>query len=196
MDIHPIIWLAIAFVIVREIAGKLDWWQTGKRRKVRSLKANNSRTEIAENPSPKPKTHRLKSGEDGIENGIEVRWFRRSDPEGGWTHVLEGDLIPFLEKNRDYALWYEVVQHDFACGVLEWIVSQPDCPNTVAAAFIHQLGPTLYGETEKPTHSAYLYNAVEIVSQRDGAEDFPSDTMRDPEPDEPGIYWNLSLIHI
>ncbi len=183
-----IILIAVGLIVIRELREKLDWFQTSNRRQTPTVEMMALKAGIIKNPRPERKSKRLKYGEDGFEDGVEVRWGRRSDPtDGTFTQVSEKDMIPFLSKHRDYALWYKVIHHDFAGGVLEWIVSQPDCPNAVATAFLRALGyEDLYGLTEQPKHSEYLYRVVEIISQRDADEGFPSDTMRDPEPNEPG----------
>lgn len=193
MDIHPIIWLAIALLIVREVGDKLNRWR--KRHPPRKVDEMALNAGIVENTAPDPTPERLKIQENGFENGVEVRWYRKSAADGGSTHIPVDELIPFLEKHRDYALWYQVVRHDFAGGVHEWIVSQPDCPNAVAAAFIDAVGGAdLYGLTSRPSHSNHIYRAAEIVSRRDMADGFPSDTMRDPEPGEPGFFFNFERL--
>lgn len=194
MEIHPIIWIAIAIFVIREIGEKLDWWRTKRGRNPPTSDMMALRAGIVESPVPQPKPSRLGFQEDGIENGIEVLWGRRrGDLKASSFHVPEVDLIPFLTENRDYALWYKVIHHDFGGGVLEWIVSQHDCPNAVAAAFVNAIGPDIYGATEEELSSAYLFRAIKVISERDAAGGFPADTMRDPQPGEAG--WPSTTIN-
>ncbi|MCO4842422.1 MAG: hypothetical protein KC439_05880 [Yoonia sp.] len=195
MDVSiVIILIAVGLFIIREIHEKLDWFKGSERRQIPTGDLMALKAGIIENPRPEHNPERLKFREDGFENGVEVRWGRRNDPiDGTFTQIKEKEIIPFLEKNRDYALWYKVVQHDFGGEVLEWIVSQPDCPNAVATAFLNALrADSIYGKTD--LKDIYYYRAVEIISRRDANEGFPSDTMRDPEPDEDGFYGHFEKV--
>ena len=213
MDISIIIIvIAVGLFIVREVAEKLDWTKRTKPRQTPTVDMNAAKAEIVEsshpevkqasslrqvieNPVPQPNLERLKHGGDGYENGVEVRWGRRTDRQDDPISVSEPHLIAFLEAHRDYALWYQIVHFDLAGGVLEWIMSQPDCPNAVATAFLKAVGAyDIYGLTEKPKHSDYLYRALKVISERDGQEGFPATTMRDPEPGEGWFFRHIEPV--
>lgn len=214
MDISiVVIMIAVGLFIVREVAEKMDWTKNTARRQTpmvdmkahkteiienphSEVKQDSSARQVTENPVPHPNLKRLKRGEDGYENGVEVRWKRRTDTQDDPTFVSEPHLIAFLEMHRDYALWYQIVHFDLTGGVLEWIMSQPDCPNAVAAAFLKAVGAyDIYGLTEEPRHSDYLYRALKVISERDDQEGFPATTMRDPEPDEGWFFRHIEPVN-
>lgn len=95
------------------------------------------------------------------------------------------DLPKWLAQHRDPGLWYMLVRDlnydlDTTFDVVGWILEQPDCPNAVATLAIKQAHwPEVYGMDDPPDWNGRVLKLLQIISARDGAAGYPTDTLCD-----------------
>jgi len=92
------------------------------------------------------------------------------------------NFLPFLASNRDPHLWWAVVNglnfdSRWTESTLLWLVSQPDCENTIVIQIMTLFDAATYCGTE---NSSKYGEILAAISQREEADGYPSTELCDP----------------